>query len=136
MNAGRELDVLVAQQVFGHSVVKQGKRPHVEGTPKGVRTLGNYSTDITFAWEVVEKLGMTLIPIEGGSWFAFVGKNTGWKSPAEFIQSLQKGEFMEAGAAVSETAALSICVAALKAVEKREAQDKSNDQTPTLSLVN
>ena len=64
------------------------------------------------------------------------GKGRGWKSPAEFMLFLQTAEFMESGAAVSESPALAICIAALKAAEKRQSSNErvdidSNPGTPT-----
>jgi hypothetical protein len=119
MIAGKQLDKQVATQVLGHSVVQQKNRALVEGTPRGQRPLASYSTEIGAAWEVAEHLGITLIPIEGGTWFAMAGKENGWTGPAEFIKFLQTAEFMNTGAAVAETAPLAICLAAIKVVEKR-----------------
>jgi hypothetical protein len=72
------------------------------------------------AWEIVSLLPMTLIPIEDGSWFALVGEKKGWTDPGEFLRFLQTADFVKAGAAVAVTAPLTICLAALKAVEKRD----------------
>lgn len=119
IRAGRELDRVIAQRVMGYPVTQQ-KREVFEGTPKGTRPLQSYSTDIAAAWEVVEHMGITLIPVEGGMWFAFVGASERWKSPADFIRYLQQENFADAGAAVGESAPLTICIAAIKAAEKRE----------------
>ena len=119
MKAGKDLNLLISQKVLGYGVAKQKNGPWVEATPKGTRPLLSYSTEVGAAWEVVEKFGMTLIPIADGSWFAFVGNSNGWASPADFIKFLSDSEFAKAGAAVAETAPLSICLAAVAALEKR-----------------
>jgi hypothetical protein len=120
--SGRELDLLISKHVLGYGLTQASDGTHyLEGAPGGMRPVRPYSTDIGAAWEVVEKLGMTVIPIEGGSWFTLVGKAEGWKSPADFIQYLQGGNFAQAGAAVAGSAPLAICLAALKALENRAA---------------
>ncbi len=131
MRPGREEDVAVARDVFNY-VVKVSKKILVEEAPLGERPLRKYTTDMLYAWEVAEKLGVTVIPIVDGLWFAFVGKEERWTSPSDFIQYLQKGEFMTAGAAVEKSAALAICRAALKSVEHRK---KQQEGTPDLQIV-
>ena len=106
MKPGRELNNLIAEQVMGIS-------------PGTTRTPRDYSNNMADAWEVATRMGITLIPIEDGSWFAMVGPNKGWRSPQAFIECMQKGDFAKSGAAVSENAALSICIAAIKALENR-----------------
>jgi hypothetical protein len=108
MNAGRELD-----QLISHTVLGKPQSPMVR----------NYSTSIADAWEVATTMGITLIPIEDGSWFAMVGPSGGWRSPAEFMECLQRGEFARTGAAVSNSAPLSICLAAMNAVGNRSDLD-------------
>jgi hypothetical protein len=128
MRPGRELDTLIAQHIFGHEVVIKRRVP-TEVTPAGDRPLREYSKEIGAAFEVAKKLNISLIPIEGGSWFALAGKQEGFPSPAAFIEYLGAGNFVDAGAAVTESPALSICLAAMKAVEAKIARDnnKSND---------
>jgi len=111
--AGHEMDVLVARKIMGQNL----ENLHNDGDlhPR-------FSTKIEDAWVIAERMGITLIPIEGGSWFALVGPKTGWTSPAEFLTCLQAGDFMRSGAAVTESAPLSICLAALSAIEKRNYQ--------------
>jgi hypothetical protein len=119
MRPGRELDTRVAREIFGHEVWATNKTLHERA--EGVkRPLRQYSRDLTSAWEVAEKMRISLLPIEGNQWFAFSGTGDGWKSPQEFIEVLQKGDFVEGGAAVAESAALAICLAALKACEKEK----------------
>ncbi len=137
MRPGRELDCAVAKEVLGHTVYVK-KRVLFEITPEGERPLRNYSKEIEWAWEVAEKMSISLIPIENGSWFAMVGNEKGWKSPAEFIQYLQAGNFLTAGAAVGPSAPLMICTAAMNAVESQRAaiengvEAASRSTTPTL----
>jgi len=118
MRPGQELDKLISTQVLGYSIHQQ-KRAFYEATPRGTRPLRSYSKEMNDAWEVVEAMGITIIPIENGQWFALVGPNAGWKSPGQFLEFVQKGNFVEAGAAVAESAPLSICLAALSAVAKK-----------------
>ena len=121
MRPGRELDTAIATQVFNHEVFIHKKIPY-EKTPKGDRPLRFYSREIEAAWEVVEKMGITMIPIVNNTWFALIGPKDGWKSPADFISYLQSGNFVNAGAAVAENAPLTICLAAIKAIESRNAE--------------
>jgi hypothetical protein len=125
MRAGRELDRVVAQRVMGYAVTQQ-KREVFEATPKGTRPLAHYTTDIAAAWEVVERLGITLIPVQGGQWFALVGRGERWESPADFLRFLGEGNFVNAGAAVGESAAMTICQAALKSVEFRQSAERGD----------
>jgi hypothetical protein len=52
---------------------------------QGERPLRRYSRDMTAAWEVTEKMNITLIPVEDHNWFAMVGKDERFKGPAEFL---------------------------------------------------
>ena len=118
MRPGRELDTLVAKHIFEHDVIIKRKIP-TEVTPVGERPLKEYSKEIGAAWDIVKKTNMSLIPIEGGQWFALAGKEDGFKSPADFIKYLGAGDFQNAGAAISDSVALSICLAAIRSVESR-----------------
>jgi hypothetical protein len=104
---------------MGH-VVTQQKREVFESTEKGTRPLAEYTSDIEAAWEVAEKHAITLIPIKENAWFALVGRGERWSSPADFLKFLGEGKFLNAGAAVGESAPMTICQAALKAVENAE----------------
>ena len=121
MRPGREIDTRIAREVFGHRVWAE-KKTLFESADKGDRPLRNYSREIEWAILVAEKMKMTLIPIEGGQWFAFVGprENQGWESPQAVLKFLEAGQFSDCGAAVGTDLALIICDAALKATEKRE----------------
>jgi hypothetical protein len=127
MRPGRELDTMIAQHIFGHDVVIKRKVP-TEVTPAGERPLREYSKEIGAAFDVAKKLNISLIPIEGGQWFALKGKDEGFTSPASFIEYLSAGNFIDAGAAVTESPSLSICLAAMKAVESKLAKDTQNIQ--------
>lgn len=118
MRPGRELDTMIAQHIFGHDVIIKRKIP-TEVTPAGERPLREYSKEIGAAFDVAKKLNISLIPIEGGQWFALKGKEEGFSSPASFIEYLSAGNFVDAGAAVTESPSLSICLAAMKAVESK-----------------
>ncbi|MBX2986634.1 MAG: hypothetical protein KF802_01945 [Bdellovibrionaceae bacterium] len=118
MRPGREIDARVAQEIFGHEVWAKNKVLH-ERTDKGERPLRFYSRDIEFAWEVAEKLRISLVPIEDGQWFAFAGDMKGWPSPQDFLRYLEQGDFSHCGAAVGPSAAAVICEAALVSLGKR-----------------
>jgi hypothetical protein len=133
MKPGKEMDILVATQVMGHAISKQ-KQMVYEASHQGTRPLRSYSKNIEDAWEVVMAIGITMIPIDDGSWFAMVGPREGWKSPAEFIDCMQKGDFARSGAAVTQSAPLSICLAALNAVEKRKTDQNNFDTLSPDSL--
>jgi len=127
-----EIDSWIAEYVLGHSIIRQKKGTVKERTPLGhIRPLRRYSKDITAAWEVAERLSISLIPISDGSWFALVGKGRGWENPGEFIQYIQTGDFVTSGAAVTKCPALSICLAALRSVEKSEGLAFENIVTNT-----
>ncbi|MFL5783454.1 MAG: hypothetical protein ACJ76H_02520 [Bacteriovoracaceae bacterium] len=126
MRPGRELDTLIAQHIFGHEVIIKRKIP-TEVTPAGERPLREYSKSAGAAFEVAEKMKISLIPIEGNQWFALCGPTEGFKSPADFMEFIGKGNFQNSGAAVAETAALAISLAAIKAVETRLAQEQQKN---------
>jgi hypothetical protein len=118
LKVGRELDIIVAKDILGFEVQKNKKFGFVESTPQGVRPLKKYSKEMDAAWEVVTHLGISLLPIEDGTWFAMVGPRKGWSSPAEFLKYLQDAKFASGGAAVAETAPLAICLAAYQSTQR------------------
>lgn len=130
MRPGREMDTEIAKLVFGHRVWAQSKVLY-ENAEKGDRPLRNYSREIEWAFEVVKKTKMTLIPIEGGQWFAFVGPQAqeGWESPERVLEFLKAGHFEGCGAAVGDNIPIVICEAALRAMEKRNAESTAVDTT-------
>jgi hypothetical protein len=99
MNAGRELDALVAEKVMGYTVTWREVRS-VRGNrrePVGIRS---FSTDITSAMLVLAQLGgiVTLTRMKSDEWMVSVaGAATRW----------------------AETLPLAICLAALAAVEMK-----------------
>jgi hypothetical protein len=121
MRPGRELDTQIAQEIFGHKVWARGKVLH-ENPETGDRPLRHYSKEIEWAAKVAEKMKITLIPIEGDQWFAFVGpaENAGWESPQAILKFLEANRFENCGAALGTELPLVICQAALQAVEKRK----------------
>lgn len=131
MRPGREIDAMIAQDIFGYEVWAKNKVLH-ERHPKGDRPLKPYSKDIECAWEVADKMRISLVPIEGGQWFAFCGSK-GWTSPQDFLQYLEGGDFSECGAAAEEQAALAICKAALIANEKRKAKETVTTPPPEVN---
>ncbi len=121
MRSERELDCFVAKEVFGNSV-KVKEKGMVEVTPQGEKPLRKYSRDIGAAWEVAEKLNITMVPVENEGWFAFVGTGRGWSNPAAFLEFMQQGNFMGSGAAIAKSAAEAICLAAFKSLRKENTQ--------------
>lgn len=120
MKSGKELDARVALEVFG------GQEP-----PR------NYSTDMQWAWKVAAKMKISLIPISGGQWFAFVGQGgqDGWESPQALLAKLESGDFTECGAALDDDPALAICQAAVNAIEKRKHEAPNADFDDTLEPI-
>lgn len=111
MNAGRELDALIAEKVMGLQVDALGyvvtQRGKVEGE------LPFYSTDIAAAWEVVERTGLQIeiqspgAPCNGDE---YENDSDNWRVECR-LKSSDRSSFAEA-----TTAPLAICLAALKAV--------------------
>ena len=114
MNAGRELDALVAEHVMGWSLNSNNFGHVPRGWPPEMTPLDTnydpvdvpaYSTDIAAAWEVVEKMNAEDIRLELYSPYG---------DPHWACQFWMEGELV-AGAGV-DTAPHAICLAALKAV--------------------
>lgn len=127
MRPGREMDTRIAKEIFGHEVWATNKTLH-EKTPEGKRPLRLYTKEIEWAWEVADRMKITLLPVEGNRWFAFSAPGAGWESPQAFVEFLQKGDFKGCGAAVGERPAAVICEAALRALDKRaEEQNAAAD---------
>ncbi len=117
MRPGREIDARVAQEIFGYEVFAKNKVLH-ESTEKGPRPLRNYSKEMEWAWKVAEQMRVSLVPIEGGQWFAFAGPSQGWENPEAFLTYLRAGDFSKCGASVNTDPAAAICEAALVAKQK------------------
>lgn len=103
ISAGRELDALIAEKVFGlvpcQAEVHEGAymRP-CHANPDSPTSGGEtrcYSTNISAAWEVAEKLKITVRP-SGGQWWAAL------------MHEHDPGMWIPA-----DTAPLAICLAAL-----------------------
>jgi hypothetical protein len=124
MRPGREIDTKIAKEVFGYEVWAT-KKVLYERTPLGKRPLRKYSSQMESAWEVVEKVKITLLPTQGNLWLALAAGGKCWENPAEFVEYLQAGDFKKCGAAESENPAFAICQAALTAIQKQKASELS-----------
>lgn len=118
MRPGREMDTRIAREVFGHEVWATNKTLH-EKTAEGKRPLRNYTKEVEWAWEVARAMRISVLPVNEDQWFAFKAENNGWKSPQEFAELLQAGNFKKCGAAVGTNVAVVICEAALRAIDKQ-----------------
>ena len=100
MRPGREVDARIAKEVFGYEVWAKAKILY-ENAEQGDRPLRNYSKEMEWAQEVMEKMKMTVIPIQGSEWFVFVGPEdrSGWESPQAVFQFLEAKNFSGCGAA-------------------------------------
>lgn len=101
MEAGRELDALMAVEVMGVEL-KRGLQPHAS-EPNCWHVVPSYSTDIAAAWQVAEKF----IRAGGAAWVEGDG-HTGYRAGV----TSEKGRFE----AEADTAPLAICLAAREAV--------------------
>lgn len=115
---GRELDALVAEKIFGITLVDTftgERRPitamEVMARENARNTIPHYSTDIAAAWEVVERL-----TTGNDRWFY----DCLWRDPNSgkwrFGNFDADGSFSLLEREMVETAPHSICLAALKAV--------------------
>lgn len=115
MEAGLELDMLVGQYVIGFEdyLKESGKRPVVRDGRYGKNyfDLPNYSTDISAAWEVVEKLREThCYKIYD------YGRNMHKNDPHHVTFSPSEKGWEHSNEARASTAPEAICKAALLAV--------------------
>lgn len=99
MEAGRELDALIAEKVMGFTV--KGGLPISAWPP-------HYSADIAAAWEVVKKMGRHEISIHMRS-----DSNTDRVTKRYYIMDYTCRALL----AEANTAPHAICLAALKAIE-------------------
>lgn len=120
MDAGRELDALIAEKVFGLNL-ENGWLRSQNGDPKYWQNKNNefitdsfapYSTDIKDAWEVVEKVKTQLGEDAIVIWF----KNGEWTVVVEDFNYLELSGLNSKAWASAKTAPHAICLAALKAV--------------------
>ena len=121
MNAGRDLDALVAEQVFGCKIkhdtgfnfVQQKRLPTMYCQSAGHEHVNfpMYSTSISAAWEVVEKMDQRK--------YTWLMNPQGSTVHCSFMDNGNP-----VGNAQADTAPLAICLAALKAVGHTEAVQK------------
>lgn len=136
LEAGREVDELIAKNVMDCTVQRRGLNIQCKCLPptpghRAIETcrhmgepsdsINYYSTDIGAAWEVIEKICKPIEPfIEGQFWldglgFTCKGHDEGrWRC---MITTERKEQRVEVSAD-AETAPLAICRAALKAAFK------------------
>jgi hypothetical protein len=115
----RDLDALVAEKVMGHAVEKWGGESHIKAPDahptscaKVWHDIPHYSTDISAAWQVVEKLTTTT-----KQWFRLEQWCTGTKATFEISGAAEKdGEW----SAEDLEAPRAICLAALTAEPAKE----------------
>lgn len=81
------------------------------------------------AIELMQKMRITAIPIQGNEWFVFVGPEdrNGWESPEAVLKFLEAGNFNGCGAAHGTDFVSLVFEAAQKAIDKR-AQEKASAQ--------
>jgi hypothetical protein len=110
MNAGRELDALVAEKVMGWKV--RPDRYPVDATGQSQFRVPEYSTDIAAAWRVVEQMRQV-------GWFVQIHDHTtSWEvalgRPEWVTSDLYQARVMPSASSV--TAPHAICLAALAAL--------------------
>lgn len=127
MQAGRELDMLVARVVMGWQWSMNSGAFYPPGLPPMANTIGHdvpkFSTDIAAAWQVVAKMRGQNGDVEIGSFTD--AYRTGWWWCMIYLWSNEaRNERVNTGqeAVESSTAPLAICLAALKAVSYKEVQ--------------
>lgn len=142
MNAGRELDALVADNVMGELCNCDGGSRENRANPYGIPSfcplhgiqpngsLRHYSTDIRAAWLVVERMQRdgNMVSVnassEDGLWWCCIYPFTGAFTETEAVES----------------APLAICLAALDAVKlyipERDADTLEDSNASTLSSSN
>lgn len=140
MDAGRELDALVAEKVMGW--IKRVSADHTSSTIKALRAMGivyawrdakgkergldvpHYSTDIAVAWEVVERMHKGIDPSKEAPYqyltLVCVGTyHDRWAASFDFDLTHEWYDHhvivLYPYAARGDTAPLAICLAALKA---------------------
>jgi hypothetical protein len=115
MEAGREMDALIAERVFGRQTGRWGSFSLMDGGDDAVAVeTPRYSTDIAAAWEIVPRLEarygrFDITQIWGldarGDWQCTLGKQ-GWESVGAIYVT-----------GFASTAPLAICRAALQATD-------------------
>lgn len=122
LEAGPELDRLVAERVMGHDVFSIGGEGLQEARGTETRNLARYSTDIAAAWEVVDHLWLSISKTGYGIYRFSINRHDdkaeGWS--AMFAMDPQ-GDVSTHSQGHAPTAPLAICRAALLAVTTRAA---------------
>lgn len=115
MNAGIEMNVLIAEKVFGHKFTGElHKGLEIVILPSGEWDyLPAYSTDIDAAWEVVMKIPMSVYaPGASVAYGEYGNGSESWRAEARLPEAHYTRSFVEEAA----TAPHAICLAALKAI--------------------
>lgn len=107
MTPGRELDALVASKVMGLRKTEDGILWYCEKLDTFFEDIPHFSSNISSAWLVVEKLNLAVIPTEHGKWKA---------TESVFIPECIYYEVNLDIASEGDTAPHAICLAALKAI--------------------
>lgn len=108
MEAGRRLDALVAENVFGCHVERRGKEEDwFINNPMPIRALPHYSTDIKEAWAVFCKFPSRYLSFDDATdtWFCSLDTHRRVQEDCRYQASSE-----------DETGAEAICLCALKAV--------------------
>lgn len=122
MSQKRELDALVAEKLMGHTVEWIGGDPFLTGLVMYSEERGgrfstrapHYSTDITAAWEVVEKMRNHPSPrFQNLQLVAYCYNRTYATFDTEAFNDYDAATWTEANG--ENSTALAICLAALKA---------------------
>jgi hypothetical protein len=115
LQAGRELDALIAEKVMGIKCGACLQDGQLEPITMDWREIPHYSTDIAAAWEVVEKAYLVIRPslLHGSNLQWIAGQLKGVR--ASGLIEIIKETYTEA-----ETAPLAICKAALRAIGECE----------------
>ena len=108
LEAGRAIDALIAEKVFGLTV-KKGCVIEGEEIGSRDRDLKNYSTDIADAWKILARFPRKRIDLE------FLDRKPGfqWACVIDGLGMVNRPMFIGYG----DTAPLTICRAALKCIE-------------------
>lgn len=119
MNPGRDLDALIAHQIFDLPVHRTGGDWTIgprelyddHGSMEVLNSLPEYSTDIAAAWDIVEKLG------HFGSSFSLLEEHCGEFGQEGFVAKFRThdGDWSKVG--YSESAPHAICLAALNLIK-------------------
>lgn len=102
MEAGRELDALVAEKVMRHVVQRDEQGPYIPGEAGHKWPLPPYSTNMATAWPIAERLRLSVSPYGESQWCA------GQPQPSE-----TEPDTVETDIKIADTAPHVICLAAL-----------------------